>query len=216
MTGGAVSAVGRELAGVMKARGMTQRQVANMLGVSDRMVRKVLSGERPGEQYAGAVRSLAEGRPVTPPERRAQRVRTGGKGAPTVPAEQAARGGKGAPAARYTAEAGGRAQTAIEAPTRGVGRESARELISRDLAAHRGGARPRGGQRVRFRVTDRRGRTYTLGGKGGYDPKAALSRINGEGGDAFAWLHEQLAAAGSYGDELPGASDIVGVELTYF
>lgn len=198
--------------------GLTQRQLGSMLGVSDRMVRAVLRGDKPGGNLAGAARQLAsEGRITSQPERREQRVRTS-EGVTAEPVKSSAAGTPGGSEdVRYSVESGGRSQTAVKTPSRGLGRERARSRILGDLKAHRGGKlrAERGGQRVRVKVTTKGGKTYTLGAKGGYDPKALARRMEDEG-DPFEWLSDEVESIGAYGTVSVGASNISAVELTYF
>ena len=184
-----------------------------MLGVSDRSVRAVLSGAKPGANLLAAARQLAaEGRVTTPPERRAQRVREKGGGVSAKPV----RTGDTGESARYTFEGGKRAQTAVRAPSRGLGRERARDAILRDLRAHRGGEKTRGAQRVSFKLRLKNGNTISLGSKGGYDPALVARQMSADADDPFYWLFHQAASIGSYSDEISGASDIEAVVLTYF
>lgn len=75
----AVSESGRLLAEAQSRFGLTQRQLANVLGVSDRAVRAVLKGDKPGANLLAAAGQLArEGRVSALPVRRAQRVRESG------------------------------------------------------------------------------------------------------------------------------------------
>lgn len=188
--------------------GLTQKQAGAALGVSDRMVRQVLSGSKPGANLRQAANQLASyGRITTPPARREQRVRApGGETTkPLPPVEKTT-----------TVETGRRAQTTISAPLRGLGREAARDAILTDLRARRGGARGRGGQRVTITVRTKSGRQYTLGGRGGYDPKAVARRMEDDG-DPLDWLADEansLPNCTSAGAVAPG--NIVGVTLTYF
>ena len=185
--------------------------LANVLGVSDRMVRAVLRGEKPGANLLGAARQLAtSGRVTEAPARRSQRVRAPGGG--TIPRAEAS-----GEQVRHSFEAGNRAQTAVQAPSRGLGRERARHAILRDLETHKGGKRGREGvQRVSFTLTLKDGSKITLGSKGGYDPRVAARRIKDDAADPFRWLYDEAAATGTYGETISGASDIVGVVMTYF
>lgn len=197
--------------------GLTQKQLGNMLGVSDRMVRAVLKGDKPGANLAPAARQLArEGRITTAPERREQRIRTS-SGVTREPVRSSAAGTPGgAEDVRYSVESGGRAQTAVRTPQRGLGRERARQRILDDLKAHRGGKRPRGGQRVRITVTTKKGDKIVLGAKGGYDPQLVARRMDDEG-DPFEWLADTADGIEAYAHVSTGGPNaIVGVELTYF
>lgn len=215
---GEVSATGRALASAAKQYGLTQRELASMLGVSDRMVRQVLSGAKPGRNLEAAAKQLAgEGRITERPTRREQRVRTpSGVSRERVKPTAAGTPG-GAERVRTSAETGGRRQTVVETPARGLGRERSRAAILSDLEARRGGQRDRGGRRVTIRITTKAGNTYTLGGKGGYDPKQVARRMRGEG-DPFEWLADEAGAltncTGSGGP--PTAGNITAVQLTYF
>lgn len=218
----AVSAVGQDIAAAISRFGLTQKQVASMLGVSDRMVRKLITGERPGTSTKGlpeAARELrARGSVSVQPTHRAQKVRVRGGG--TRRKEQAAEGLQGARGgwrAQYMREGRNRAQTIVELPERGPGREAARRAILDDLRAHRGGSRGAGGWRVKAQVvSSRTGNTYTLGAKGGYDPRELAKRIElYADGDFAAWFVEELAASGVCSTPMPRSSKVVTVILTY-
>lgn len=188
----------------MSRYGLTQRQVGTLLGVSDRMVRQVLSGNKPGRNLSGAAAQLArEGRVGEPPARREQRVRAKGGGTePVAPRVEA----------RRSVEPGRRAQTVIEVPPRGLGRSAAMQAILDDLDAHKGA------QRVTVRVVTRyHAPGYTLGGRRGYVVRAMRRRIADDGDDPLDWIADEVnslpncTAAGSVS---PG--NIVRVTLTYF
>jgi hypothetical protein len=188
----------------MTRYGMTQKQVGAFLGVSDRMVRQVLSGNKPGGNLRGAANQLAsEGRVSKLPERRQQRVR--GKGGVTEPV--------GPPVeARRSAEPGRRSQTVIDFPPRGLGRVAAAQAVLDDLDAHRGA------QRVTVKVVTRyHAPGYTIGGRGGYVVRAMRRRIEDDGDDFLDWIADEVnslpncTAAGSV-----SAGNIIRVTLTYF
>lgn len=194
----------RFIAEAIGSRGLTQKQVGAFLGVSDRMVRQVLSGAKPGANLAAAARQLAkEGRVTQAPVRREQRVRAEGGGTRKVlkPAEQ-----------RHTVESGGRSQSAVAVPKRGPGRTAARQAIRDSLGARRGG-RKGVGQRVTFTITTTDGRTITLGGKGGYDPQVVVRRMDDEGGDPLDWIGDEIEAAGAY--DLGGVGSIAAVSMSF-
>jgi hypothetical protein len=180
----------RYIAEAMKSRGLTQKQVGSFLGVSDRMVRQVLSGAKPGANLTAGAKQLAkEGRVTSAPARREQRVRSEGGGTRKViqPAEQ-----------RHTVESGGRSQSVVAVPKRGPGRIAARSAVRDALGARRGGRKGTGGQRVTLTITTTDGRTITLGGKGGYDPKSVLRQMDDEGGDPLDWITDQVDSIGAY------------------
>lgn len=210
----AVSESGALIAAARETYGLTQRQLANIFGVSDRMVRAVLSGEKPGLNLLDAARQLATTGTVTAvPVRRVQRVREAGG---RVSARPVLSGRGTQPELRYSLESGGRAQTAVRAPARGLGREVARAAILRDLRARRGGKKGRPGvQRVSFRLRLKDGTEINLGSKGGYDPAAVARMMHDDAEDPFFWLFHQAAGIGRY-ETITGAADIVAVELTYF
>jgi transcriptional regulator with XRE-family HTH domain len=209
-----VSESGRLLAEAIERYGLTQGQVGNMLGVSDRMVRRVLSGERPGNNLADAARQLATRGAVTAqPVRRAQRVVTGTReGGKRQVSRAAVQPGSAGEAVDYHVESGGRSQTRVEGPGRGLGRERARDAILRDMRAHKSG-----GARLYMSVITKDGRRIELGRKGGYDPARALAAIKAEGDDPFGWLSSQLVDVESGTSDPRGmaASNIAGLVLTY-
>lgn len=187
----------------ISTHGLTQKQAGAFLGVSDRMVRQVLSGAKPGANLLGAAKQLAtEGRVTQAPARREQRVRDVGGGTRKVvqPARQ-----------RHTVEGGGRSQSAVAVPKRGVGRTAARDAIRDSLGARRGGRKAIGGQRVMFTITTTDGRSMTLGRKGGYDPKAVVQQIEDEGGDPLDWLADQATAIADGQARADGDTDIYGI-----
>lgn len=198
------SEAARFIAEAIGKYGLTQKQAGAFLGVSDRMVRHVLSGAKPAANLAAAARQLAqEGRVTTAPVRREQRVRDVGGGTRKVlkPAEQ-----------RHAVEGGGRSQSAVAVPKRGVGRTAARQAIRDALGARRGG-RKGVGQRVTFTITTTDGRTITLGSKGGYDPQAVVRRIDDDGGDPLDWIRDEIEAAGAY--DLGGIGSIAAVSMSF-
>jgi hypothetical protein len=194
----------RFIAEAMKSHGLTQKQVGSFLGVSDRMVRHVLSGAKPGANLTAGAKQLAqEGRVTSAPARREQRVRSKGGGTRKVlqPAEQ-----------RHTVESGGRSQSAVAVPKRGPGKDSARDAITTALEARRGGEKGTGGQRVTFTMTTRDGKTITLGKRGGYDPKSVARQIEDDaGGDPLKWLSNQTKAASDGQAREDGDTDVYGV-----
>lgn len=200
------SEAARYIAEAIGKHGLTQKQAGAFLGVSDRMVRQVLSGAKPGANLAGAAKQLAkEGRVTSSPERREQRVRAPGGGTRQAlpPAKQ-----------RHTVEGGGRSQSAVAVPKRGPGRVAARDAIRDSLGARRGGRKGRaGGQRVTFTITTKDGQTITLGAKGGYDPKAVLRQMDDEDGDPLDWIADQVDSMPSYGDL--GSGDIAAVSMSF-
>lgn len=186
-----------------------------MLGVSDRMIRQVISGAKPGENLREAAQQLArEGRVSARPERREQRVRTPSGVSREKVVSSAAGTPGGAERVRSSVETGGRRQTVVETPARGLGRERARAAILADLEARRGGKKDRGGKRVTIQVKTKAGNTYTLGAKGGYDPKKVARGMRDEGDDPFGWIADELDASGGY-EISGGAEGIAAVVLTY-
>lgn len=199
----------RFIAEAIGKHGLTQKQAGAFLGVSDRMIRQVLTGAKPGANLAVAAKQLAkEGRVTSAPARREQRVRAAGgetrKALP--PAEQ-----------RHTVEGGGRSQSAVAVPKRGPGRVAARDAIRDSLGARRGGRKAKagkvGGQRVTFTITTKDGQTITLGARGGYDPKAVLRQMDDEDGDPLDWIADQVDSMPTYGEL--GAGDIAAVSMSF-
>lgn len=210
-----VSATGAALKQAMSKYGLTQREAAAMLGVSDRMIRQITSGAKPGRNLEAAARQLAgEGRVTEQPARREQRVRTPSGVSREKVRPSAAGTPGGAERVRSSVETGGRRQTVVETPARGLGRERARAAILRDLESRRGGRKDRGGKRVTISVRDKDGKLYTLGRKGGYDPKTVARLMRDEGDDPFGWIADELDASGGY-EVSGGAEGIAAVVLTY-
>lgn len=199
--------------GLMAGRGLTQRAVAAELGVSDRMVRKVLGGESAGGNYVPRLQALvktgrASGVPV---ELRPMRVRAprsaGVKSVPRqspAPAPKAARGRYGATEREYL-PGGGSVQTITAPKSDGVGREQARAAILQSVGAAGRDAH------VAFILRDSNGNTRKLGSKGGYRASRAIQGMRGEGDDPFEWLELESDGAGGYGDF--EASGIVAVTV---
>jgi transcriptional regulator with XRE-family HTH domain len=184
--------------------GLTQKQVGTALGVSDRMVRLVLSGKKPGRNLEKAARQLAaEGRVTERPERRQQRVRVRGGGTePVGPKVERS----------TTVEGRGRSQVTIEFPPRGLGRFAAGQAVLDELDAHRGA------QRVTVRiVTKERPDGYTIGGRRGYVARTMRQRIEDDGDDALEWLVEEAQKIAGY-DELDDLTEgnIIRVVLTFY
>lgn len=81
----------------------------------------------------------------------------------------------------------GEERHAVGVPRRGLGREKVRAaivLLLNRAVEHQ--------QRVAFTVVYSTGEQLRLGGKGGYDPAAALEQIQLERQDPLAWLEDQL------------------------
>lgn len=196
-----VSAAGKALAEAISRRGMTQKQVAAALGVSDRMVRQVLSGNKPGRNLEAAARQLArEGRVTEAPPRRAQRVRAkGGVTEPVAPKVDKT----------TTVEAGKRSQTTIHFPPRGIGRVAAAQAVLDDLDAHKAG-------RVTVVIHLRTGQAVTIGGRRGYVVRSMRRRMMDEGEDALAWLVDEADKIEAYAGVGVTQGAIVKVVLTYF
>lgn len=192
---------------------LTQAEVGRMLGVSADMVSKIERGKTPGGRWAQAVGQLSSrGVVVTPPPRRAQRVRApGGRtvAAPEAPPALNRAGGRYRFGVQRGATATGGRSTTVDAPSRGMGRERARQELSRDLRAHAQHARP--DMRVKVQVTTRDGRTYTIGQKGGYRPQSLLQGWGDEGDDPYAWIADTLDGMGYD----VGAGFIASVTLIY-
>ena len=194
--------------------GLTQKQVGTALGVSDRMVRLVLKGEKPGRNLEKAARQLAaEGRVSERPKRRQQRIRVpGGRTEPVGPAVDRSTQFEGV----------GRSQVRVDFPPRGLGRDAAAQAVLDELDAHRGA------QRVTGRIITRSNQAgYVLGGRRGYVARLVRQRIAADGDDVLDWLVEEAGNAGfassdaALGDFEARARDltkgnIVRVILTFY
>ena len=184
--------------------GLTQKQVGAALGVSDRMVRLVLKGDKPGLNLQKAARQLAaEGKVTERPTRRQQRIRVpGGRTEPVGPAVD-----------RSTHfEGRGRSQVTIEFPPRGLGRFAAGQAVLDELDAHRGA------QRVTVRIVTRGNpEGFTIGGRRGYVAKVMRQRIEDDGDDALEWFVDELEKIANYPAALlPKQGDIIRVILTFY
>jgi len=188
--------VGAELRAARAAFKLTQAQAGRMLGVSADMVSKIERGKTPGGRWAKAVGQLSSrGVVVTPPARRKQRVRA--PGGVTVPAPEAhppldRRAGRYRYGVQRGATRAGERSTTVDAPTRGDGRERARQALVGELSA----ARRDPHVRVRVMVTARDGRQYVIGRKGGYRVGSLLQGWHDEGDDPYAWISDTLDGMG--------------------
>lgn len=199
-----LSAAAAAIKAAIERFGLTQKQVGTALGVSDRMVRLVLKGDKPGRNLEKAARQLAtEGKVTERPTRRQQRVRApGGRTEPVGPAVD-----------RTTQiEGRGRSQVTIEFPPRGLGRFAAGQAVLDELDAHRGA------QRVTARICTReKPEGYTIGGRRGYVARAMRQRIEDDGDDVLAWLIEEAQKNANYEDEDDlQQGNIIRVILTFY
>lgn len=67
----------QESAGALVERGYTQKRIASELGVSDRAVRQMLSGEKPYRNREGQLETLVRGERVQDPDSARRRTSTG-------------------------------------------------------------------------------------------------------------------------------------------
>lgn len=154
------------LQAALRDHGLTQRQVADELGVSPRTLRRVLTGVTPGARYVAALRELsARGGPSRVTE-------TGAVDVSTV---------------RLPA---GRSLTTVsiprpDGPSRDAAGRALMQLVQEAKAA---------GQRLRFTITYGNGTQILLGGNAGYDPAAVERAIAGTAAGAQAWLDAQAKA----------------------
>lgn len=190
--------------GLMTGRGMTQRAVAAELGISDRMVRKVLGGVSEGGNYVPRLSALvtkgkAGGVPVARRRNAAGalvpvRGPANTRVIPTVADRPTAARGAYGQTPREHMVGGGWVQTFTAPKTEGVGREQARQAIMGALDSVPGSSS------VMFHVYDADGNHATIGSKGGYRVRAALQGMHDEGDDPFNWFDD--AGGGDYGDDL--------------
>lgn len=184
-----------------RGQGVTVAEIARMLGRSERMVRKILNGETPGEAYRGAVTELYErGRvSVAPPRRRSKSgrvvpVRAKARGL-RVPDDAPARPKPGRFSEAMTPLAGGARQYEFTSPKTkdAKGRATANKtIVSRLRSAAKGQRWDR--KKVKFVVRLSNGHSMTVGSKHGYQVSSVLGRsAHGDfSGDALDWLKTQV------------------------
>jgi hypothetical protein len=162
----------------LRGRGMSNKEIAGMLGRSPSMISQIASGKKPGEAYREAVTELfTRGTVSKPPARRRDKaghvvpVRAKGGGT-TVPKRT-----PGTFTERRTVLPGGARQIEVTAPkTRTAkGREAANAAIIRTIRSAAKGQRY-ARKRVKFQVTTSDGRHFPVGDKGGYQVSSVLRR----------------------------------------
>lgn len=196
--------------------GLSQREVAEALGRSPRMVRKVLRGETRGESYRQAVEDLnTTGEVSAPPERRrnargkvvpvrvheskADRAKREAAGIKTAPT--AAPGFK-APS-RFThkvsyADNGDRLyRSTMKAGSKESEQRYSKQLTS-DLRSITKSQRSKD-KRISFSMRTASGETINIGTKGGYFSSDVLKKVNNEfGGDVHKYLIDQVNKTNKY------------------
>lgn len=178
----------------LRGRGMSNKEIAGMLGRSSSMISQIAAGKKTGESYREAVTELfTRGTVSKPPARRKDKaghvvpVRAKGGGT-TVPKART----PGKFTERRTILAGGTRHIELTAPkTRGAkGRATANtSLIGTIRSAAKGQRYAR--KRVKFQVTTSDGRSFPVGDKGGYQVSSVLKKGHEFAGDAMAWLKKQ-------------------------
>jgi transcriptional regulator with XRE-family HTH domain len=164
--GGGQSEAAELLLAALRDHGLTQRQVADELGVSPRTLRRLLAGTTPGTKYLAPLREL----------------NATGRRAPTQAdaADQVDISTVRLPA--------GRSLTTVSTPRPdGPGRDAAGRALLQVVQDAKAA-----GQRVRFTITYGNGTQVLIGGKAGYDPAAVERAIAGTAAGAQAWLDAQL------------------------
>lgn len=211
-----------------KAYGMTWKEMADQLGRSDRMIRKIANGETSGETFRTSITELYEKGQVETltPRRRTKsgelaRVRSK-KGAPqksVVPVDTRGKRAPNVPRGKYSFKtthlpAGNRIHE-IEMPkTRGSqGRKRGLQAFDNTMLKITK-SQAHADKRVKLRITvedqDGNRRRYEVGSKSGFHASDVRSDIRQDHeGDAEGWLRHQLDYV--YPDT--GTFSIVGVEI---
>lgn len=204
--------------------GLSVSEMAEQMGRSPRMVRKIINGETSGSSYVPALRqTVKNGHPeVQPPRaRRADgklrnvRGRRGQKA--VTPPERTGRyvdlPKRGKAASSVEALGPGARRSTYQAPKtkRAKGRAEINARIRRDLRNEAKG-QARGRKRVKFEAITSTGRKVTVGAKGGYSISNALSAVNSSD-DPLTWMGTQVE--NRYADT-KGKNTIVGWQMTTY
>jgi len=193
-----------ELIAELRAFGMTQREIAENIGRSERMVRKIIRGETSGALYRECLQGVYDtGRQQRPVPRltgkdgkpRRVRAKAGSKDkmrVPDDPATDPKRSTWTKPRATYLQ--GGQRKYTWELPT--TGDEAGKAALAQ---AHRdmtdeNRRRAQGRNRGKFRVNFTDGSSVLLGAKGGYKVSHMHKKLREQfGGDWNAWAKDQMA-----------------------
>lgn len=210
-----------------EAYGMTWKEMADQLGRSDRMIRKIANGETSGETFRTSITELYEkGQVVTlTPRRRTKsgelaRVRSK-KGAPeksVIPVDTRGKRAPRVPRGKYSFRthhlpAGNRLHE-IEMPRTGrIGRKRGMEAFDNTMLKITR-SQAQADKRVKLSLTvedpDGNRRRYEVGSKSGFHASDVRSDIRKDHeGDPEAWLRTQL----NYVYPDTGNYRIVGVEI---
>lgn len=213
--------------------GYTWKEMGERLGRSEKMLRKVATGQSRGEAYRQSLTELYDRGEVThmPARRRGKdghivpvRAKTGAEEKTVVPAET---GGafkalpkRGAFTTTTTDFPDGGRQHVVEMPktARAKGRQAGINELKRKLAgitrqqAHKD---KRVKLQVVYRTADGRGRIMDIGSKSGYHASDILADVRDEhGGDMTSWLVSQSQER--YLELDVKKSPIVSVSMTVF
>lgn len=212
--------------------GLSVNEMAEQMGRSPRMIRKIMRGETAGESYVPSLReTVNNGHPEHQPPRarradgklRNVRGKKGKKG--VAPPERKGRyvdlPKRGKATSTIEALGPGSRRSTFQAPkTKGAkGRKEINQKIAKALRDERGGTyRGRHGQfrsmkRVKFEAVTSTGRKVTVGSKGGYSLSDVRKGVESYGGDALGWMSTQVQDR--YVDT-QGKVNIVGWQMTTY
>lgn len=191
--------------------GLSVSEMAEQMGRSPRMIRKIMRGETSGTSYVPALRqTVNNGHPEKQPPRarrgdgKLRHVR-GKKGQQSVtPPERKGRyvdlPKRGKATSTIEALGPGSRRSTFQAPkTKGSkGRKEINERIAKALKDERGGSyQGRGGRfrsmkRVKFEAVTSTGRKVTVGAKSGYSLADVRKGVESHSGDALGWMATQV------------------------
>ena len=223
----------RDLAATLRQRGISVAELARALDRSERMVRKVLSGDAPGHPYRQTLAELVDhSRASTVPSRRR------GADGHIVPVRASKKGASSdAPVSRVPRDTGG---NYVDVPSRTTfstttthfddgtrlhdvtmprttaakGRETAKDAVMDILRSAAKGQR-HVDKRAKVRLTYESGRTVELGKKGGYDVSRLLEESKKAGKDPMSYLASQVGNS-RYPNFSPDESRITGVSIVVY
>lgn len=187
-----------DLIAILRARGLTQSEIAAELGRSPRMVRAVARGDKPGRVYVDALAQLVDrGRVSRPPARRRSadgnlvKVRAP-RGEVVAPKEAPRRArGKFSRSTTYLAEQGRLHE--VQGPLKGrLGRARARDALI-EIARNIAKGQAHGTRRIHFNVVLDNGQTVPIGEKGGYRASTILRKWHEFDDDPMEWVTSEIA-----------------------
>lgn len=213
------------IAAIKSEWGMTNQKLADMLGRSEKMVRKIQRGDVPAVKYETALREIydngaPEHQPPRPRTKAGKLVKVRGKAGekavlpPDPPGKyrELPRRGKAVVSRQAVGKGSYRSTYAAPKTKRAKGRGVVNNQILSDLRSEARG-QARGRKRVKFTAVTSSGRVIPVGAKGGYSVSDALKAVN-KSGAALDWMGKQVA--GRYAETSGGRVNIVGWEMTTY